>query len=342
MTHKYHTDLQRKYHPRHATPIDKIEFNYSLSKKPTTASTNAVALQFPLKLAFAATAHKVQGATIKKPNKLVIDLRTVRQASQAYVMLSRIQALSQLIILVSVCANKLYASELALQETERMERVATNNKHDNVIVVSCNIRSISANFEGFISTPNIKDAEVICLQETWLCDDFSDCFEIEGFEREINSVGRGKGIITFYKPVYTTSINVKSDKYQMTKMISETQDIIHIYRSIGASSAEFLNDLDKMFDSKKVTYLLGDFNLCFKTESDHPILKKVSQLGFKQKVEHATHLAGRLIDHIYIFSPCNQKKIVKIQQQSPYFSDHDILSVIEVSYFTYNSSLDLY
>ena len=128
----------------------------------------------------------------------------------------------------------------------------------------------------------------------------------------------------------------------MTKMISETQDIIHIYRSIGASSAEFLNDLDKMFDSKKVTYLLGDFNLCFKTESDHPILKKVSQLGFEQKVEHATHLAGRLIDHIYIFSPCNQKKIVKIQQQSPYFSDHDILSVIEVSYFTYNSSLDLY
>ena len=33
---KNHTDLQRKYHPRHATPIDKIEFNYSLSKKPTT------------------------------------------------------------------------------------------------------------------------------------------------------------------------------------------------------------------------------------------------------------------------------------------------------------------
>ena len=74
---KNHTDLQRKYYPRLATPIEKIEFNYSLSKKPTSSASNAVALQFPLRLSFAATAHKVQGATIKKRNKLVVDLRTV-------------------------------------------------------------------------------------------------------------------------------------------------------------------------------------------------------------------------------------------------------------------------
>ena len=248
-------------------------------------------------------------------------------------MLSRIQALSQLVILEAVCPNKLYASELALQETDRMECVAINNKHFNVSVISCNIRSISANFKGFISTPNIRKAQALCLQETWLDDDFSDHFEIEGFVREINSVGRGKGIITFYKPSYTCSINVKSDKYQMTKIVSESQDIINIYRSVGASSDEFMMDLEKIFDPKKVTYLLGDFNLCFKAEINHPILKRISCLGFEQKVKHATHIGGRLIDHIYIFSPCNHDMLVKVQQQSPYFSDHDILSVIEVSNF---------
>ena len=110
-----------------------------------------------------------------------------------------------------------------------MERVAINNQRSIVTVTSCNIRSISANFKGFISTPNIRKAQALCLQETWLDEDFSDHFEIEGFVREINSIGRGKGIITFYKPSYTCSINVKSDKYQMTKIVSEAQDIINIY-----------------------------------------------------------------------------------------------------------------
>ena len=108
----------------------------------------------------------------------------------------------------------------------------------------------------------------------------------------------------------------------------------NIYRSVGASSDDFAQDLEKLFDSKKVTYLLGDFNLCFKTESNHPIVKKISCLGFEQKVEHATHIGGRLIDHIYIFSPNRHEILVKVQQQSPYFSDHDILSVTKVSNFS--------
>ena len=140
---------------------------------------------------------------------------------------------------------------------------------------------------------------------------------------------------------YIRSLNVKSDKYQMTKIVAEAQDVINIYRSDGASSDEFLKDLVKIFDSTKVTYLLGDFNLCFKKENNHPIMKKISHLGFKQKVEHATHIGGHLIDHIYIFSPHNHEILVKILQQSPYFSDHDILSVIEVDNFDITVTLNL-
>ena len=92
-----------------------------------------------------------------------------------------------------------------MPETKRMETVAINNNHFNVIVISCNI-------EGFISIPNIKNAEALCLQKTWLDEDCSDYFEIEGSVREINSVGRGKGINTFYKPFHTCSNNVKSIK----------------------------------------------------------------------------------------------------------------------------------
>ena len=93
------------------------------------------------------------------------------EAAQGYVMLSRIQALSQLIILVTVSANKLYASDLAKQELDRMTKVALNNKTTWNSIVSCNIRSLASNFKDLISTPKLKDTDVICLQETWMNSD---------------------------------------------------------------------------------------------------------------------------------------------------------------------------
>ena len=64
--------------------IEKLEFVYSISKNAKLGSATATAYQFPLRLAFASTAHKVQGLTIKKPSSLVVDLRSVRENAQAY------------------------------------------------------------------------------------------------------------------------------------------------------------------------------------------------------------------------------------------------------------------
>ena len=187
--------LQLKYPGRNVTPIDLMEFQYSLSKKGNDA--NATAVQFPLKLAFAATAHKVQGQTIKKPNSLVIDMRTVREAAQAYVILSRVQSLSQLFILSSVCADKIYASGKAMEELERMNSVALNLRQNNrKSIISCNIRSIKKNFQNFSKASAVKNAQVICLQETWLdpSEEYSNMVKGTGFNQHNNSVGRGKGL----------------------------------------------------------------------------------------------------------------------------------------------------
>ena len=56
---KKYPNLLTRFPDGKATPIDKLEFSYSESRKAYSVSAPAVALQFPLKLAWAITAHKI-------------------------------------------------------------------------------------------------------------------------------------------------------------------------------------------------------------------------------------------------------------------------------------------
>ena len=76
------------------TAIQRVMFQYSLAKRSKNVANTAKVIQYPLALCFAATAHRFQGQTVHKPKKVAMDFRTVFQAAQSYVMLSRVQALA--------------------------------------------------------------------------------------------------------------------------------------------------------------------------------------------------------------------------------------------------------
>jgi exonuclease III len=333
-TRKNFADLQTKFPGKNVLPIDRIEVQYSLSKKGTGGNSNATAIQFPLRLAFASTAHKVQGLTVAKPNNLVVDLRTVRDPAQAYVILSRVQALSQLFILESVCADRITASMSAMDELKRMERDAINaDPVRKSSIISCNIRSIRKNFDNFISASATKRAKVMCLQETWLdpSDSASHCNllpENTGWKQHNNSVGKGKGISTFFTEEYELEKDITNPSYQMTKITSERLEIINVYRSIGAETENLLEDLCSLISPGKQTLLLGDFNLCFMSESFHQLFQALKGMGYKQIVEDPTSIKGRLIDLAFI-SPTDSDVFKKVQQQSQFFTDHDLIEIIE-------------
>ena len=77
-------DLVTKYPRRNATPISRVEFSYSLSNRNLSASSSAKVIQFPLRLALAATAHKFQGQTVLKPRKMILDFHKLRNEAQGY------------------------------------------------------------------------------------------------------------------------------------------------------------------------------------------------------------------------------------------------------------------
>ena len=324
-------NVTKKFPDKNIVAIDKLEFTYSLSKKGSTGSATAVAFQFPIRLAFASTAHKVQGLTVKKPNHLVVDLKSVRENAQAYVILSRVQALSQLYILDSLCPHKITACGKAVAELDRMEKVSINCIMSNrSLILSCNIRSFTRNFVDLKLSSFMQFAKVICLQETWIEPHSSSINALlaDGWMQHNVCIGRGKGATTLFKSGFNLKCDVLYERFQIIKIESQEIDVINIYRSSDAVTNTFVNEMLKLINPLKKTYIMGDFNLCYIDERRHAIFTALETMKFQQLVPKATHIEGRLID--LIFTNVNVENWT-VSQQAQYFTDHDLLIINESS-----------
>ena len=202
-------------------------------------------------------------------------------------MLSRIQELNQLYILGSLPDNKIYASSEALQELERMEKVAINNQMEKrkPHISSVNIYSLKKHHEDIKSSPMIQMSEVICLQETWIDPnhDTTNNLNLNDYSSHFTSTGRGKGIATYYKESFTFNEEVKKSMYQMSKISSKDIDIINVYRSSNAPLT-FLDDLKTLIDEERTTHIVGDFNICYKTERNNLVIKYLEEKGFRYDI----------------------------------------------------------
>jgi len=320
--------LQQKFSNIPVTPIEKIEFRFNLSKNPTSQNDFMTATQFPLKLAFACTAHKMQGATVVKPDSLVIDLLSVREAAQAYVMLSRVQSINQLFVLKEIPPKKMYPSPIAKEELNRLNSIALNNieriARKNTLITSLNIRSLPKHHSHLIHDSKIR-GQVIALQETWCSrDNENQNLELPGYQVHFVNQGRGKGVVTYFKKEFYVTGEMNTDKYQISKVSCEEFDVLNIYLSKGANKADFFRDLKKLASPQKMCIIIGDFNVDYLKIPQERLLTEITSLGFKQLVNHPTHVEGGLLDHVYIR---RSNLETQVQINFPFYSDHAAIAI---------------
>ena len=108
------------------------------------------------------------------------------------------------------------------------------------------------------------------------------------------------------------------------QMCCNTLDTINVYRSQNGNQHELVQILDKMINRGKFCIITGDFNLCGRDEKRNIVTLFLERQGFSQLMMEATHIQGRLIDHIYVNKA---ERVLEVERFSPYYSDHDGLLV---------------
>ena len=323
-----------KLYGEEATPIKRISFEYSAGNLSKQHSAKVKLIQFPVKLAWAITGHKVQGQTIKDPKPVGMDLQTTFGPAQSYVMLGRTENINQ-IYLAKFDDNKLKVNDDSLKENNRLEKRAAEALKDDswhsledTFRLSCmNIRSLQPHFADLKVDFSLLKSDVIALTETWNSKEPS---VLEGYYGIHVLAGRGQGISLFIrndrkvsgKPIILNQHNV-----QIIRVKLENVTIVVVYRSPSFNSQDFLtNELLNILPTKGPTVVIGDFNIHPKEKNSYfdQLVEKMASKGFKQYIDMPTHRDGHILDHMYV----REIEMHGWLLHHPYYSDHDAICLM--------------
>ena len=139
--------------------------------KSGDVGTTATVVQFPIKLAYAVTVHKVQGATVPSPSKVVMDVNSTFEPAMCYVMLSRVQQLDQVLIFDKFDSKKIKVFPNALNELKRLKSISFNKnptawfskKEESFKICMLNCAGLVSHYEDIKSDKCLIQADVLQL-----------------------------------------------------------------------------------------------------------------------------------------------------------------------------------
>ena len=186
--------------------IKRMKIPYTIGKKSGDIGSTATVIQFPVRLSYAMTAHKIQGQTIPTPTTVAMDIKSVWEPAQAYVMLSRVQSIEQLFIVGEFPPKKIYTKKSAEDELKRLEEISINRNPGpwesetakSIKIATLNCAGFIAHKEDIKIDKKLLKGHVLHLLETSIPSHFeNDGLQLQDKKSEFLNVGNGKGIATF-------------------------------------------------------------------------------------------------------------------------------------------------
>ena len=321
--------VSTKYTDKNGTPITRHELEHiPRSMSGYAHSFRCKIIQFPLKLAWASTAHSMQGVTVKKGSKLIVHWHKKLKEGMAYVMLGRCERLEDIFISKKdFDIAKIRAKPEALEQSQKIlemyeNRMEKRHNLENCFKVSYqNIRSLWAHLEDVKKSPFLMSSTVFGLGETWMDPDTT--IDIPGFQGFFESKGRGKGVAAFSREEMLC-LKSSNETFSGIKVCHRIVDIIFLYISKQFIWAHLREVLDNWISQDRPTIIIGDMNWHWSEECSNPMKDYLNKRKLTQLVKKSTHDHGHCLDHIYVNNQLLHLK-PKIDIQSSYYSDHDIL-----------------
>ncbi|XP_026084957.1 uncharacterized protein LOC113060278 [Carassius auratus] len=315
-----------------------------IEKSEESLRKGAVRRQFPIKLAYACTAHKVQGMTM---HSAVVSLKKIFEPGMAYVALSRTTSLQGLHI-TDFDDKKIYADPeitTSLQSMRRarveeimplLQHVRENRQEQTLTIIHHNTEGLASHMEDIRCHHELQLSDVLCLTETHLTGSSTSDLQLEGYNlftrnRHVSysthqELGRknGGGVAIYCKEHIPTQPrqyiqNVTDLEFAVIKLDSPIKAaVVAVYRPPQYSVGDFLTNLNSMMDYLDLTHndlviICGDFNEDLLHPGKKPILELFQSRGYTQLITSATTEKHTLLDHIYISNPdfCHQSGVLE-------------------------------
>ncbi|XP_064625952.1 uncharacterized protein LOC135486782 [Lineus longissimus] len=326
--------------PAGSVPIEPIQVKLE--------NTNITRTQYPLTLAWACTIHKTQGRTMKE---IVVSLKTIFTAGQAYVALSRVTSISGLHFL-DYDSSTIYCFPAVKEGLAEMTRLPDCSQHPlrvsyptAVQIIHHNIEGLNPHFHDLQYNHDVPYSDVLCLTETWLQTEPPDALHLPNLILYYNNRStsyaenspfyqkqRG-GVAVYVKENLLSQqldLGVTNLEYLALQICKEqtTFLVIVIYRPPSYQSAPFCQVLQRMLqatDSISTDHVVitGDFNEDhLQVNTSTPVKSLLQSKGFIQLIDDPTTTEGTLIDHMYIKTQGNSKPL-QFGVLSTYYSYHD-------------------
>ena len=338
-THKYDQEI-RKHENQRGVPIFRSNLMYQVPYRKNNKEHGSMCQikQFPLKLAWGSTGHKVQGITIKKGTNVVIHGHERIPDGMYYLMLSRAQEMEQVYIEMPTLKGKseklklkIRANPHSLQENETLVKrsIVPFYKDNHFSIFMVNINSLQNKIIELTNDVHGQVSDHICVVETWLEANTDYSFNIPGRNFDHAPIGKGKGCGIFSlttRHLPQPKQKVANEKYQLMSILDETNpilpyQIVLVYASSGCPFQNLVVDLEKLLHPEMTTIITGDFN--FDKKENNALTIFLREKKFTQVVDWPTHKEGRTIDHCYV----SKNTRVQLTRHSPYYSDHDGLCI---------------